>query len=495
VWPHDEAQLVRHLDDAVRSGLLVARGFPPHATYSFKHALVQEVAYDSLLRPARKRVHERTARALCELFPQLTAAQPELLARHYALAGCLEDACTYYQRAAEKALEGAANVEAVQHVCEALNLLLQLPEAPERDLRELGLLTLVLSPLIATEGYACKELEATCERAHALSSRVGGPEQRWPLLFGLWYNSEVRGAFAQADRIAAELEALTAECHSDELQVQLLIVRGHAFWRGRLAEARAAFERVLAVYDGARHGTHANRFGQDPLVLALAYLNGIYSLQGDPARGRDAGERAIAHARQIGHPYSLVLALGFAATCAQMRADTREARRYAHEVSALAQEQGSRLWAAEGKLLTAYCDALEGAPANLQEGLEAWSAKGARLWHTHQLALLAEISLKRGALPEALAALERAQALTEQQGERFYGAEIARLRAELELARQPPNPVAARHHLRRAVELAHAQGAVLFEQRAQRTAHRAQISSGVFSRLGESPRGARESSA
>ena len=499
VWPHDEALLLRYLTDAVRSGLLLQRGFPPQATYVFKHALVQEVAYSSMLRSARKRVHKRTAQALGALFPQLAAAQPELVAQHFAQAGCALEACTHYQRAAEKALEAAAYVEAVRHVCDALSLLLSLPAAPERDRLELSLLTLLCVPLIATQGYACKELAAACERAHALCNQVGGPDERWPVLHGLWYNSEVRGAFDVADRIAAELEALARVCRPDEHEIQLLIVRGHGFWRGRLQEARASFERVLTIYDEALHLPHAVRYGQDPLVVALSYLNGIYSLQGELEQGRACGERAIAHARRIGHRHSLVLAVGFATSCAQMRGDLELVRRYARETSALAEEQGSVLWAAQGKILSAYCDALAGdverGSAAMHEGLQAWNAIGARLWHTHQLALLAEVHLKSGRVTEGLLVIERAQALADQQGERFYGAELLRLRAELELARQPADSVAARTHLVRALELAHEQGARLFEQRALRAARRATITSGVFSRLDDAQRAARTDSA
>jgi predicted ATPase len=371
-------------------------------------------------------------------------------------------------------------------------LLLQLPEAAERDRRELGLLTLLCAPLIATQGYACKELAATCERAHSLCSQVGGPDERWPVLLGLWYNHEVRGAFDEADRIAVELEALAPSCDPAELEVQRLIVRGHDFWRGHLQEARVCFERVLEIYDASRHLAHAARFGQDPLVLALSYLNGIYSLQGEPAQGHASGERAIAYARSIGHAHSLALALGFAASCAQMRGDYAQVRRYASEVSALSEQQGFNLWAAQGKIMSAYCDALKGdvahSSAAMQEGLLAWSAGGARLWHTHQLALLAEVYLLRGNAQEGLSLIDRAQALADRQGERFYAAELMRLRSELELLTQPPDAAAARAHLSQAVDLAHTQGALLFEQRARSTARRAKLSSGVFSRPTSPPR-------
>lgn len=495
VWHKDEPLLLKYLGESVRSGLLLQRGFPPHASYSFKHVLVQEVAYDSMLRAQRRQVHERAARVLVESCPQLVAAQPELVAQHFAHAGCPDEACSYYQRAAEQALQAAANVEAARHLSEALSLLLQLPEAPERDRRELGLLMMLCAPLIATQGYACKELAATCERAHALCGQVGGPSERWPVLLGLWYNHEVRGAFVEADRIAAELEALAPSCDPGELEIQRLIVRGHGFWRGRLDEARAAFEGVLALHEPARHVHHAARFGQDPLVLALSYLNGIYSLQGMLEQGRASGERAIERARQIGHAHSLVLAVGFAASCAQMRGDYAHVRQYAAEVSVLARQHGFNMWVAEGKILLSYCDALEGdvvhASARMEEGLAAWSASGARLWHTHQLALLAEVHMQSGRAEQGLALILRAQALADQQGERFYSAELMRLRSELELQVQPGDVATARAHLAEAVELAHVQGALLFEQRARSTARRMKLSSGVWTRLTSTARGAR----
>jgi class 3 adenylate cyclase/predicted ATPase len=487
VWLHDAALLGQYLDEAVRSGLLLQRGFPPHASYSFKHALVQEVAYDSLLRSQRKPLHARCADALVALFPQLVEAQPELVAHHYQQAGNADAACTYYQEAATKALQTAANVEAVRQVCKALDLIEQLPATPERDARELSLLIQLFGPLIATEGYASKEIEAVCERAQRLCASVGGPRERWSVLLGLWYNAEVRGAFVAADRLAVDIERLAQQQEADEIAVQLEIVRGHCFWRGRLAEARVHFERVIELYDESRHATYTKRFGQDPLVLALSYLNGVYSLQGDVVRGREYGERAIAQARRVGHPYSLVLAVGFAACCAQLRRDYVAVRRYADEVSKLAAAQGSSLWSVQGQILTAYCQALDGETieglAALEAGLGAWSAIGAGLWHTHQLSLVAEAHLLAGHIDESLLLIERAYKLAEKQGERYYSAELMRLQGEIELHRGPAGRQKARAHLHRAVERARAQGALLLEKRAMRTAQRAKLHSGVFSRV------------
>jgi class 3 adenylate cyclase/predicted ATPase len=468
IWQHDEPSLRDHLASVVRSGLLLQRGFPPDALYTFKHALVQEAASATLLRRDSKLIHERAGRALIDILPQLSAAYPERVASHFSEARRAEQALQYWELAADKALETAANIEAVRHLYKAIEVLNELPTSNLRDQRELALLVKLRVPLTASQGYASKELARVCERAHSLCARAGTPLEHWSVLLGLWYHYEVSGEFRTADRIVDELERVAIGCATGEVELQMEIVRGHEFWRGRFQEARVHFEHIRRSYELQGHPADLLRFDADPLVLALCYLHAIDVITDQPLPEPTAAALAIAHAKQIGHAYSLAFAFGFAGACAALSDDRARVAEYASEVIALSKEHGFALWLAEGEILQGWAEAtelgLERALERLQRGLELWEATGARLWHTHQLAMQTELLLTLGHTREAAHVLERAERLAADGGEQFLAPELLRLRGELALLDEPDQNT-AREIFESALELAQTQGAGLFERK------------------------------
>jgi predicted ATPase len=224
-------QMVSQLHDTVlqhelkrlfEAELLYQRGVPPQATYTFKHALIQDAAYHSLLKSTRQQYHQRIAQVLAEGFPEVTEHRPELVAHHFTEAGLNEPAVGYWQRAGARAVQRSANVEAIAHLKQGLELLLALPDTLERAQQELTLQRMLGVPLLALKGFAAPEVEQAYTRARALCERVQDTQQVFPVLFGLWGFYEVRGDLQTAREVAEQL--LTLAQHQND---QALILQGH----------------------------------------------------------------------------------------------------------------------------------------------------------------------------------------------------------------------------------------------------------------------------
>ncbi len=186
VSPLDEGSLQQGLRQLVEVELLYQRGLPPHATYLFKHALIQDTAYQSLLKSKRQQLHQQIAQVLEEQFPETQETQPELLAHHYTEAGLIAQAIPYWQQAGERASQSSAYVEAISHLTTGLELLKALPDTPERTQQELFLQLTLAQALTATKGFAASEVEQAYARALELSRRVGETHQLFSVLQGLW---------------------------------------------------------------------------------------------------------------------------------------------------------------------------------------------------------------------------------------------------------------------------------------------------------------------
>ena len=208
VAPLDELALWRGLVQLVQAEVLYHRGMPPHATYTFKHALVQDAAYQSLLRSTRQQYHQRMAQVVAERFPDLAETQPELLAHHYTEAGLAAHAMPYWQRAGERAAGRSAHVEAIGHFRQALEVLALLPDTSERAQQELTLQRALGASLLATRGFAAPEVEHVYTRARALCQRLGDSREIGPVLFGLWGFYYVRGDLRTARELAEQLLTL-----------------------------------------------------------------------------------------------------------------------------------------------------------------------------------------------------------------------------------------------------------------------------------------------
>ena len=413
----------------------------PEVEYTFKHALTQDVSYNSLVSERRQDVHARTAQAIESLFhAQLNDRRLRELAYHSAHSGNTKKAVEYYQRAGEMALKQSAYTEAIRDLNHALDLLPALPPTPDRPQQELTLLISLGSCLMATKGYAAPEVERVYSRARELSHTIGDLPQKFPVLFGLWRFHLVRGEYAAAGEVIEKLRCLS-ECMPGSQQFlpaqQALGLT--AFRLGEFADARAHLERSVDMYDPSVHGPENAQgvIGQDPGVSSLAFLAWMLWHLGYPDQALQRSQEAIARAREMSHPYSLVFALHFGTAVYRFRREGALAQTQAEGVVALASEQGFPYFQAAGTYLRGWALAEQGhveeGIADMLEGQGIWQESGIRQLGQLSL-LLAEAYGKVDRVQDGLAVLIEAEAEMDKSNEKWWQAELLRTRGELFLA-------------------------------------------------------------
>ena len=470
ISPWDEATLHRGLHQLVEAEFLYQRGLPPQATYVFKHALIQDAAYQSLLRSTRQQHHQRIAQVLVERFPETAETQPELVAHHYTEAGLREQAMPYWQHTGQRALQRSANLEAVSHVTRGLEVLSTLPETYERVQQELALQIMLGVALRATRGPSAPETERTYARACALARQVGSPPELFPALYGFWYAHMARGQLLQAQELAVEFLELARQQHD-----QLLLAVGHrmrgntAWWQGELIEAQTHCQQGLACYDPAQHRASAVSYGQDSGV-ACGILGAVpLWMLGYPDQALQGMEETLALARRLAHPTSLAVALLFSAHLHQLRREPQAARAQAEAMLALCTEQGFGMYRAWSLLPRGWALAQQGEVtegiAQIRQGFAGFRATGAELTWPWWLATLAEACGKAGQLDEGLRALEEALAAVQNNKEGHYEAEMYRLKGEL-LQEAPARQEEAEAYFQQALAVARRRQAKSWELRA-----------------------------
>jgi class 3 adenylate cyclase/tetratricopeptide (TPR) repeat protein len=437
----DAETLGRELGQLVAAELLYQRGVPPLATYVFKHALIQDAAYGSLLKSTRQQYHQRTAAAL-ERRLATGEVRPELLAHHYTAAGFSDRAVPYWLQAARRAGERSANLEAIGHLERGLALLQALPGGAERDRQELALRTVLGPALVATRGFAVPEVEANYARAQELCERLGDTPQLFWMLRGLWSFYLVRVSLATALDLGERMMRL-AEGRGD----RGLLFEGHfvvglpLFFLGEFAAALEHFERGLALDSPDRDRSSTLITGLDVAVTSLAISGIVLWHLGDPMRARERCTAAIAMARASGHAYSLADALSSAAVVHSLRRDSAVVRDLAGDLLALSEEKGFHL-TTHGKVQLGWAEVEAGEEAGLErvlDGIADCRAAGARLSEMNFLSKLVEAYARRGRFDEARRTLGEALALVESVGGRFFWKpELHRLRGELALAAESP---------------------------------------------------------
>ncbi len=317
------------------------RGLPPQATYLFKHALIQDAAYQSLLRSTRQQYHQRIAQVLEERFPEICETQPELLPHHYTEAGVLVQAIIYWQRAGQRAIERSAHLEAISHHSKGLELLATLPDTAERTQQELMLHTALGVPLQATKGFAAPEVGRVYARARELCRQVGETPQLFPVLWGLWLFYEVRGELQTARELAEQLLSLAQRQQDPALLLPAHRAMGQTVYcQGELARARAYLEQGIALYDPQRHRSLAFHYSQDVGVGLRTFAANVLWYLGYPDQAVERMQEALTLARELSHPFSLALALDHAAWLHQYRREGRLTQEQAEADIALSSEQG-----------------------------------------------------------------------------------------------------------------------------------------------------------
>jgi predicted ATPase len=436
VSPLPDAAFQAALHQLVQAELVFRRGQPPEATYLFKHALVQDAAYGSLLKSTRQRVHQQIAQVIETRFPALVETQPELVAQHYTAAGCTEQAVRYWQRAGQQASDRSANLEAISHCTTGIELLKTLPETPEHTQQALTLHIALGAALQVTKGHAAPEVEHTYTQAYALCQQMGETPELAPVLLGLWRFYAVRPQLHTARELGETLLRLAQHADDPALAVIAHYTLGATwFYLGVLPAARQLLEEGITRYTPDQHRALGFRIGQDPGVACRVHAAGALWLMGYPEQALARVHDALALAHELSHPFSLAFVRYWVAFVFQVCRNVSAVQEQAEAAVALSTERGFPLWAAAGTSLRGWALAIQDQGtegiAQVRQGIAAWRTSGGALWVPYYCTVLAEAYDHLGHTADGLQALAEAHTLVEQQEERWWEAEVSRLRGVL----------------------------------------------------------------
>lgn len=462
-----DSELRAALDRLIGAGLVFRRGEPPDVSFLFKHALVQDAAYGTLLRGSRRDLHARIARALEERFATAADAEPEILAQHCGNAGLIEKAVTYWQKAGERSKARSAMAEAIRQMRKALDLLPHLPDTSERQRTELQLQLALGGALIAAKGHAAEETGKAYARARLLCELLDDVPNLLKALWGEFVHHHVRAETDRSHRAAEELLDLAGRQNDTAT-----LVAGHRAvgdsWlhRGELGSARAHLEQGLTLYDPAQQRSLTILFAENARVAMLSFLSLTLGLLGFADQARARSGEALAEAHELSHPISLAFALSVACRLHFVLGDARTVQVLADELIALTTEQGFAFFLAMGTAYRGWTMVEAGEAEQgmylLRRGIEGFQASGAAWTLPFYLSQLATAHVKMGRPEDALGQLSEALALTEKSGVRWFEAELHRRQGEL-LRTAHPGAEAA---FCRAIAIARRQDAKLWELRA-----------------------------
>jgi predicted ATPase len=466
-----EKDLRAALQQLVGAELIFQRGVPPNANYTFKHALVQDAAYASLVRGRRQQLHAQIARALEEQFPDVVAREPEVLAHHFTAAGLTERGVHYWQRAGQQASDRSAYLEAATHLNTGIELLKTQPDTPARTQQALTLHIALGAALIALKGHASSEVERVYLKARALCERMGETPELFPVLFGLWRYCVTRPKLQTARELGDTLLRLADNAKDPALAVIAHYAAGFSRYQGgEFIEARRHQEEGIARYAPEQRRMPVFRIAQDPGVACRSYLALSLWLLGFPDQALARAEDGLALALELKHPFSVGYARCWLAWACQFRRDAAYVHEQADAAVALAIEQGFTLWAAKATIHRGWALAMDGkiedGVLELEMGVAAWRATGAAATLPFYYAMQAEAFALLGKTRDGLKRLDEAQILVEQNKDRWWEAEIYRLRGALLLQHSKAKRGEAETWFGRALDVARRQQAKSLELRA-----------------------------
>jgi class 3 adenylate cyclase/predicted ATPase len=468
----NEQRLQRELGRLVEAELLYQRGLPPQATYTFKHALIQNAAYESLLRSTRQGYHQRIAEVLEELFPDTANHQPELLGYHYTEAGLHEQAVNYWYQAGQNAMQRSANVEAIDHLKKGLAGLKRLPETPERRQQALTLHIPLGVALTATRGMADAEVEHVFSQARDLCQQVGETPQLAPTLFGLRAFYIMRGDLQTSRDLDEQLLRLAQQMQDTPLLIEAHWALGTTLcFLGEIVPARAHLEQSITLYDAQPpRAQPLLDVVRDPGVAARSWISWLLWVHGYPDQARTRSQQAFTLAQALAHPYSQAIALASAAVCSLLCREHWSAQERAEAAVAITQEWGFPMWLAASTVCRGWAQAVQGEGAagiaQMRQGLVNWQTLGVALLEPYWLTLLAAAYGQVGQPEEGLCVLSEALSILNSNGEHFWEAELHRLKGTLLLAQSSDNHTEAESCFHQAMTIAQNHSAKSWELRA-----------------------------
>ncbi len=473
-----EAELGSALDRLVAAGLLFRQGVPPHASYLFKHALVQDAAYGTLLREPKRALHARIAETLESQFAEIAERQPELLARHYTEAGLIEKAAGFWGKAGQRSLDRSALVEAAEQLTRALDQIATFPATPALRRDQIKLQVGLVNALMHVKGYAAPVTKAAIERARTLMERaeaLGEPPKDplllFSVLYGLWTASYVAFNGDAVRELAAQFLALAQKQKATApLMIGHRIMGMSLMFTGDIAESRAHFDQAVALYDPVEHRPLATRFAVDPGVANLGARCLDLWLLGYPEAALADANQALKNARETGHAATLMYALHFTSWPHLWCGNYATVNAQADELIALANEKGALFWKARGKELKGWVSALTGqvsdAAQMLTSAIAALRSTGTIVAVPSDLSLLAMAHAEIGQFDRAWQCIGEAMTAVETTKETWCEAEVHRRAGEIALMSTEPDAAKAEAYLESALAVARKQQAKSWELRA-----------------------------
>jgi len=460
-----EPDLQAALTMLIEAGLVFQHGALPQANFLFKHALVQEAAYGTLLRTPRQLVHARVADALLSADDEKEISPPEIIAYHLENAGRSPEAIHYWREAGEQAACHAANREAIEHFDRALSLLETMPESSQRQRVELAVLSRLAPALMSVHGWSAREVGEVVERAADVGRRLESAAEFAPSIANLWLFNSGSGRVDQAYEISADLFRIARELDDPEVKLQA----HHTAWvlemnRGLFAKGSEHIEAGLSLYDEQAHAHHRHVYvGHDPGVCALIMNAKAQWALGHPERARHLTGETLVLARRLQHAPSIAHALTYACEVQTVLSEVSAVKATASELLALSDEQGLLQARANGLMFLGWALALSGdheqGVEHLEQGLCALNTMGARGHVTHYLCFMAEGYLSARRYADGLGQVTRALDLASEIEEHWYVPRLHQVRAELLLRLHGPQEEAVETCLRQAILVAQQLGA------------------------------------
>src|SRR5262244_1051270 len=473
-----EAELRSALDRLIAAGLLFRRGMLSHATYLFKHALVQDAAYGTLLRAPRRALHARIAETIESEFTETAESQPELLARHWTEAGLIEKAASLWGKAGQRSLARSALVEAAEQLTRALDQIATLPGTPVVRGEQIKLQVALVNALMHVKGYAAPEPKAAVEqarqfieRAEALGEPPEDPLLLFSVLYGVWAANYVAFNGDQTRELASQFVALA------EKQGQIVpLMIGHRLMgtslmlTGDIPKGRAHYNQAFALYDPAKHRPLATRFGQDVGVSIFVYRALAHWMLGYPETALADADHALEDAREGGHAGTSMYAQLHTSFTNILCAKYAAANAQSNEVVRLADEKGAALWKALGTMEQGCVLALSGKASEaiqmITSGITTYRSTSSRVYLPFFLAHLSKAHAELGQFDDAWRCIGEAMTAVETTKERWYEAEINRIKGEIALKLPQLGSSQAGAYFERALTVARAQQAKSWELRA-----------------------------
>lgn len=473
----EESKLLEGLNRLIENELLYQRGRPPRATYIFKHALVHEAAYRSLLRKTRRKYHQAAAELIEKQFTLLAQTEPEIIAHHYSEADCPEKAIQFWHQAGDRARYRSANMEAIAHLKKALNSLSTLPETAERTEKELDLLLAMGPALIAIEGYAAHEVERIYSLARSLCRKMGKTTQLFQTLWGLWGFYLVRANHKKAYEVGTELLELANDSQDVIYRIESHLTMGGALYcLAKFVPAREHLEKGAALYDPNQHRSHTSLFAADLGVFCMVWSSHPLWHIGFPEQALTKSREAVKLAEEFAHPFSLALALDYAAIFHQFRREAEPAQQRAEAAINICKEHKFSYYLGWATIIKGWAIAelgdCEDGINEIKQGLEILRDTGAKRSLPYYLSLLAMVYFKDGRSEKGLQIISDAFEEGNKIGEYWWKAELYRLNGNLLLQQSQLNVMKAKDSFLKALNIARHQGSLMLELRAATSLYR-----------------------